>query len=461
MIQHSLSKEQQKVVDAALGLPGRLAFYDGVLQDPAVLALIDWLRAKAGGSSGYGLRTRFLAQVAAQVTASGESLQLADDLTAWQAMFIDRILFDANAFTEAAERRGDGLPNGMLRLAGEDLRLLRCLYVAPTLLAQDLDPAGILLELGCDGLATKDLLKPLREPMARELAHKDDWDSLAPALARWHRTAGAGVFGRYVAFRWEPGFPDGELVPIPHPDLVSPDALFEYEKERTTVFRNTEKFIQGLPAQNVLLYGNRGTGKSATVKAALYAFASHGLRMIEVPRRALGSIPALLQTVQGRGLRIILFVDDLSFDQGDDAYKELKAVLEGTLEGRPENVLVYATSNRRHLVEQRHSDRRRPSDDDVHPWDGMEERLSLADRFGLTVIFPSPDQALYLTIVEQIAKRRGLNIPLEELRKRALEWTVWNDGRSPRAAERFVDHLESERHYRPLKGKESASNRRS
>lgn len=461
MTQKYMVEEIRDVVNTALALPDRLAFYGGVLQHPAITALLDWLRTWSGGNGDPGLRTRFLAEVAARFTSATGPSPLSNGLTAWQALFLERVLFAANPFTEAAERMGDTMSEGMLTLAAHDLRALRYLYVVPTLLQEELDPDGILQNLAPAQLDTADPLLPLRQPMARRFAEDADWANLVRDLARWHRTAGADMFARYVAFRLDPQPDGGRLVPIRRPHLVSPDSLFEYENERSTVFRNTEKFIQSLPAQNVLLYGTRGTGKSATVKAALYAYAPFGLRMVEVPRRGLADIPTVLQMLQQRGLWFILFVDDLSFDQGDDQYKELKAVLEGTLEGRPENVLIYATSNRRHLVEQRQGDRRLQTDGDVHPWDGMEERLSLADRFGLTVIFPSPDQAMYLRIVESIAERRGLDVPQEELHKRALEWTVWHDGRSPRAAERFIDHLESELHYRPVLAKESVSNRRS
>lgn len=209
------------------------------------------------------------------------------------------------------------------------------------------------------------------------------------------------------------------------------------------VIRNTEKFIRGLPAQNVLLYGDRGTGKSATVKAMLHTFARSGLRMIEIPRQSLRAIQTVISIVRERHRPFILFIDDLSFEEGDTAYKELKAVLEGTLEGRPRNVLVYATSNRRHLIQQHFADRRVTFGDDgeINPQDTVQEKLSLADRFGITVIFPTPDQSKYLRIVSGIAKRRGIDLPQEVLHQKALRWAAWNNGRSARTAQRFVDYL--------------------
>lgn len=143
-------------------------------------------------------------------------------------------------------------------------------------------------------------------------------------------------------------------------------------------------------------------------------------------------------------MRVIVFIDDLSFEEGDIAYKELKAILEGTLEGKPENVLVYATSNRRHLIQEHFSDRKMPRESEVNPQDTLQEKLSLADRFGLTVIFPSPDQDRYLTIVEGLATSRELPIAKDELCRRALQWVVWHNGRSARTAKQFIDQLEGE-----------------
>jgi predicted AAA+ superfamily ATPase len=219
--------------------------------------------------------------------------------------------------------------------------------------------------------------------------------------------------------------------------------LVGYAAEREQVVANTARFVAGLPANNVLLYGDRGTGKSSTVKALLNAYAERGLRLVEVPKEALGEFSRLVRLLRGRRERFLVFIDDLSFEEHETEYKGLKAVLEGSLEARPDNVLLYATSNRRHLVRQRFADRD-SEPDDIHIGDTVEEKLSLSDRFGLRVRFLAPDQGRYLLIVRTLAARRALAIADEELEKRALRWATRHGGRSARTARQFVDHLTGE-----------------
>lgn len=444
---------------AALAAVERLSLFVNVTADPAVRALRTALEAVAAcdASALEAARRRFLGCVAeAAARRDVPPPEAARSLSAWQLLLLERVSADENAFTLQAEHTPTP-PSGLLALASADLRCLQSLYDAPDRLAGLLDPDGILrgliLPVQPDGAA--DPMDAVRAEPVRILARAADWGAAAPELARWLHAAGAGLFGRYAAFRWErPAASEadraGALRPIPRPDWIRLDQLIEYESERQIVLHNTEKFMLGLPAHNVLLYGERGTGKSATVKALLHAFAPRGLRMVEVPRQSLGDLPEIITQLGGRGRRFILFVDDLSFDDGDATYKELKAVLEGTLEGRPRNVLVYATSNRRHLVQERFSDRAAAVGDDgeVHPQDTLEEKLSLADRFGITVVFPSPDQRRFLAIVEGLARQRGLDVPPEELRQAALRWAVWHNGRSARTAKQFIDDLEGERRLR-------------
>jgi len=218
--------------------------------------------------------------------------------------------------------------------------------------------------------------------------------------------------------------------------------LVAYEREREPLIRNTERFLAGLPAHHSLLYGLPGTGKSSTVKAILNEYADRGLRLVELAKEDLQALPEVLETLRGRGPRFILFVDDLSFEENEVGYKSLKALLEGSVEEPPENVRVYATSNRRNLVRERFSER--DEADDVHARDTMQEKLSLAARFGLRVTFPSPDQQRYLEIVTGLARGRGIKISGEELEKRAILWDRWHAGRSGRTARQFVDELEAE-----------------
>jgi uncharacterized protein len=225
--------------------------------------------------------------------------------------------------------------------------------------------------------------------------------------------------------------------------------LVSYDLERSEVINNTLQFLKGFPANNILLYGDRGTGKSSTVKAILNEYYNQGLRLIEVSKSHLIDFPEIIADLKERKQKFIIFVDDLSFDDNEQNHNSLKAVLEGGIESKPSNVLIYATSNRRHLIKEKFSDRvgfqSGNADDEVRSADTMQEKLSLSDRFGITVVFSSPNKDKYLEIVEGLAIKRGLAFDKESLKKEALKWELWYNGRSPRTARQFIDWLEGEK----------------
>lgn len=295
----------------------------------------------------------------------------------------------------------------------------------------------------------KPLPASLKQPESRlmrvkiSLVEEPAWDSLLELLAAHYASAGTGDFARYHAFRWIRKDGTGVLEGIAHPDPISLEELVEYDLERALLLQNTEQFVEGFPANNALLYGDCGTGKSSTVKALLHRFGDRGLRLIEVTKGQLGDSPKILALVRGRRERFILFVDDLSFDEKETAYKELKAALEGSLEARPDNVVAYATSNRRHIVQEQFSDRG-SGDGELRRWDTHQEKLSLSDRFGITLVFTSPDQGRYLRIVESLVQQRGLDVEPASLRSRALTWATQQRGFSGRTARQFVDFLAGE-----------------
>jgi predicted AAA+ superfamily ATPase len=282
---------------------------------------------------------------------------------------------------------------------------------------------------------------PTGRATKQRLARDSAWPALVADLAAFYYEHGSGLFGRYRAFRWTRRGHLGHLEGISHPDPIRLGELIAYTRERAPLIENTEQFLDGYPANNVLLYGDRGTGKSSTVKALLNEYGDRGLRLIEVPKQLLADFPSILALLRVRRERFVIFVDDLSFDEHETIYKELKAVLEGTLEARPENVLVYATSNRRHLIVERFSDHDAPDDAEIHRMDTVQEKLSLSDRFGLRLLFISPDQHRYLEIVRGLAEQRRLAIDPEDLERRALKWATWQNGRGGRTARQFVDHL--------------------
>jgi predicted AAA+ superfamily ATPase len=357
---------------------------------------------------------------------------------AWRSHLAGRVLDDKNPWSLAAERGYEISPALRKQVAGE-LRNLQGLYETgcAELLETISDSAPEL-----DGLWT-----PLEEPVAnctnfsprveaaRWLAEAGDWGDCVAGLEAYFALQGAGELGRFRAFRWR----ERGLYPIREPDPASLSDLGGHEEEREPLLRNTERFLAGLPASHALVYGQPGTGKSSNVKAVLGAYAGRGLRAVEVAREDLAELPAVLDALRGRGMRFVVFVDDLSFEAQETGYKALKALLEGSLESPPDNVLLYATSNRRNLIRESFAER----EEDVHAQDTAREKLSLAARFGLRVTFLAPDQKKYLQMVENLAGIRGLEIAGEELQEKALAWERRISARSGRTARQFVDELQA------------------
>jgi hypothetical protein len=279
----------------------------------------------------------------------------------------------------------------------------------------------------------------LRARLSRVLALVERWleERLGePPPPEW--------FARHVAFRWETAGLRGRLAPVLAPASFDLDDLVGVERPLGELLRNTEQFLRGLPAQHVLLYGERGTGKSSAVRGLLTRFAERGLRVVEVKKRDLAELPRILAALRGAPYRFLLFCDDLSFDEGEAGLRELKAALEGSLELPPENVRLLATSNRRHLVPERRFEQRAvrvDEDGELHLGEALEEKLALSDRFGLVLGFFGFDQATYLAIVDRHARRAGLRVDAERLTREALRFALERSSRSGRTARQFVDDL--------------------
>jgi len=262
----------------------------------------------------------------------------------------------------------------------------------------------------------------------------DALDRLAPP-----RTA-ASDLNAADAFIWHAD--GGFLEPVPTVNRVGIELLRGIDRVRDILMENTERFAAGLPANNVLLWGARGTGKSALVKAAhaaVNAKTPGTLALIEIHREDIPTLPALLSLLRGSKRRCVLFCDDLSFDQQDTSYKSLKAVLEGGIEGRPSNVVLYATSNRRHLMPRDMIENERSTA--INPAEAVEEKVSLSDRFGLWLGFHNVDQDTYYAIVEGYARHYALDLPLDRLRADATEWSITRGSRSGRVAWQFIQDL--------------------
>ena len=412
-----------------------LALLRGVVLSPAVregLVLLSMLQKEdpdpAAVAEVYGRLWRELAEAPERLLPD-----------AWQSYIVHRVLEDENPFSLGAER--GRLEPAVVEQARRELGVLRTLF---GLGAQGLLGAVEEAAPGLSGLwavpafETPSGVSP-RHEVARSLAGARDWGVRAEGLAEHFAHHGVGVFGRHAAFRWR----NGHLSAVTRPDAARLSGLVGYEGERGPLIENTERFVAGLPAHHALLYGPPGTGKSSTVKAVANEFADRGLKVVEVAKEDLRDLPRVLDALRERGPRFVLFVDDLSFEEHEVEYKALKALLEGSIEEPPQNVRVYATSNRRNLIRESFSDRGELGDD-VHVRDTMQEKLSLSARFGLRLTFPAPDQRRYLEIVTGLVGERGLKIPEGELRERALMWDRWHAGRSGRTASQFVDDLEEE-----------------
>jgi len=352
----------------------------------------------------------------------------------WQDYLVSQILKADNPFSRQVQRQGlEQLPPALLAAARQDLQILQTLAHC----------GGEQLSEWVEAVAQQRILVWQQESSMASpqwLQQNSDWGETLPDLAAYYRRQGTGLFAER-ALRWQ----SGNLVGIGHPDPVELSELVGYERQQQLLVQNTEHLLAGYRALHVLLYGSRGSGKSSLVKGLLNAYSHRGLRLIEVAKSSLYDLPQVVDRLRDLPQKFIVFVDDLSFEEDDDAYKALKVILEGNLTARPQNVVVYATSNRRHLIREFFGDRPRPQDsDEVQAWDTVQEKLSFSDRFGLTLTFEPADQETYLGMVRHLAAQAQIDLTPAELEYRALQWATRHNGRSGRTARQFVDFLQAE-----------------
>ena len=260
-------------------------------------------------------------------------------------------------------------------------------------------------------------------------------------MTQFYKEFGVGKFGLHKAFRVEHTEEGTKIVPITKIAHVRLDDLVGYEIPKKKLIENTEAFVRGRKANNCLLFGDAGTGKSTSIKAILNQYYEEGLRMIEVYKHQFQDLNDIIAQVKNRNYKFIIYMDDLSFEEFEIEYKYLKAVIEGGLERKPENVLIYATSNRRHLVREQWSDKNDRRDDDLHTSDTVQEKLSLVARFGVSIFFVGPDKKEFQKIVLELAKRNQIQMEKSELLLQANQWEMTHGGRSGRTAQQFIDYL--------------------
>lgn len=389
-----------------------LVVFRSLLDDPVVAKLLDLTDRMEAGAPGYGPVCDAVAQFEAA---------LFEHTTNWSSYLSAAVL---EAETVCVRQAASGTLAPALQTAlDSELAFLQAL-------------CGLTLDelLTAAGSATG---------QAQELAFLPRWETsgidLPAAYAQRMSEVGKkgyGMFAKHHVFTVE----NGQLVPVKYPDPQRLSELPGYEKEREKVIANTKALLAGMPANNVLLYGDAGTGKSSAVKAIANEFAPEGLRLVEVKKNQLYQIPDLMDKLAANPLKFILFIDDLSFTANDDNFAALKAILEGSVGGRAKNIAVYATSNRRHLIKETLTDR---TGDDIHEADTRQELMSLSARFGLTVTFQRPEKARFETILAELAKQHGIDMPMDQLLVKAEAFAIRAGGRSPRVAKQFIEQCEA------------------
>ena len=389
-----------------------LVVFRSLLDDPVVARLVDLTDRMEAGAPGYGPVCDAVAQFEAA---------LFEHTTNWGSYLSASVL---EAETVCVRQAASGTLAPALQTAlDSELAFLQAL-------------CGLTLDelLAAAGSATG---------QAQELAFLPRWETssidLPAAYAQRMSEVGRkgyGMFAKHHVFTVE----NGQLVPVKYPDPQRLSELPGYEKEREKVIANTRALLAGMPANNVLLYGDAGTGKSSAVKAIANEFAPDGLRLVEVKKNQLYQIPDLMDRLAANPLKFILFIDDLSFTANDDNFAALKAILEGSVGGRAKNIAVYATSNRRHLIKETLTDR---TGDDIHEADTRQELMSLSARFGLTVTFQRPEKARFETILAELAKQHGIDMPMDQLLVKAEAFAIRAGGRSPRVAKQFIEQCEA------------------
>ena len=427
-------------------ITSRFLIYGGMSDDSILMQLSHVCRTVRGGEYDLGEVTSI---VYAQVKRILEiSTDFAFDKNLWQNYLTYLLVTAENPFTLTAEKTG-GSDGSVNHFAKNDFAAFIELF--------HYDFSWLEEILQTDVFSCITDYKAIEKPalmyngnvsekvrvLSDKLAEAEDADAFFKIITGFYRDYGVGMFGLNKAFRIAEA-PDGSVIfkPVANMEHVVLDDLHGYEIQKAKLIENTEAFVEGRKANNVLLFGDSGTGKSTSIKAIVNEYYDRGLRMIEIYKYQFRLLSQLISQIKNRNYKFIIYMDDLSFEEDESEYKFLKAVIEGGLETKPENILIYATSNRRHLIREMWTDRDDVEQNgDIHRSDTMEEKLSLANRFGVTIGYYKPDRKLYHDIVRTLADRHGIEMEDEKLFLLSDQWEMSHGGVSGRTAGQFINHL--------------------
>ncbi|MCI8598541.1 MAG: ATP-binding protein [Lachnospiraceae bacterium] len=424
----------------------KLVLYRDLGEDSILLKLSGIFRDfDMGESTREELTTRIYEQMKALLDLS---TLYGFDKNLWHNYLTFILLTNENSFSMTSEKVGanDGSVN---HFAKGDFRIFKKLFdfdFTPIEKKLDIDCFSTICHYKAIGKKERMYNKNVSEKVqavSEQIEKAGDEDEIFRIITDFYKAYGVGMFGLNKAFRIK-SLPDGvEFLPINNTEKVMLKDLVGYELQKKKLIDNTEAFVKGLPANNVLLFGDSGTGKSTSIKAILNEYYDQGLRMIEIYKHQFQDLSAIISQIKNRNYRFVIYMDDLSFEEFEIEYKYLKAVIEGGMETKPDNVLIYATSNRRHIIRETWGDRSDVEQDNgMHRSDTMQEKLSLVARFGVTISYSKPSQKEYFQIVEELAKRYPeITLSQQELRAEANKWELSHGGISGRTAQQFINYL--------------------
>ncbi len=425
----------------------RLIIYGDMPQESILMQLADICGELERGSDWIRLKTRVYRQVKRILVVATD---YGFDENLWQNYLTFVLMMDENPFSLTCEKIGASEGASVNAFAKNDFQAFFELFHYDFTYLEQILKIDCFTKLSHYRAIEKPALMYNRNVsekvrvLSRKLAAAGNVDQFFACVTEFYRDYGVGMFGLNKAFRLHD--PEGsaqvEFKAINNMDQVVLDDLIGYELQKKKLIDNTEAFVEGRRCNNVLLFGDSGTGKSTSVKAIVNEFYDRGLRMIEIYKHQFGSLSNVIAQIKNRNYKFIIYMDDLSFEDFEIEYKFLKAVIEGGVETKPENILIYATSNRRHLIKENWSDRNDVvMQNGMHQSDTMEEKLSLVHRFGVTINYSKPSQKEYFNIAIRLARRLGVTMPDEEICAEANKWELSHGGISGRTAQQFANYL--------------------